>query len=431
MRRIADLAKGSLIYFFGSAANALLPLVLLPLLTRYLKPEDYGIIATANVLIQVALVLIGLNAYGLIARNYFDKDENRLANLISASTILTVILSVILLGGSWLLRVPISKFAEFPATWLPAIVFLSFATVIQNNYLSLLQARKEPFRFIANQTVSNLVNMGISVWLVVGFGMRWEGRMWALIASLFSVLLMSLWGFSGRLHLLRFSFRRDALKELLHFGVPLIPHVIGGLVLTMSARLFLNHMASIAETGLFSVAYGLASPMAMIIGAGNKAYIPALFEMLSHEETLNKRALCRWLLLACIVLLVGSVIYGLVMQLAITFLLGPKFQGSGIYLVWLSLAMAVQGVYYIFSNFVIYSKKTHLLGWRGDFLGAIVMLIMCPLLIHLMGGVGSAVATVLATAVSTFGCIWAARHAYPMPWGKAITSLIFPFQKNA
>lgn len=425
MRFLTDLAKGSLIYFFGSAANAVLPLVLLPVLTRYLKPQDYGIVTNANVLTQIAVVITGVNAYGLIARNFFDADHNKLSQLISVSSILAAILSILLLGGSWVLRFPISKFAEFPANWLPAIVFLSFATVIQGNYLALLQARKEPLRFITNQTVCNLVNMGLSIWLVVGFGMKWEGRIWALIASMAAVLFISLWGFTGRLHLLKFTFSRTALKELLDFGLPLIPHVIGGLIITMAARLFLDHMVSVAETGLFSVAYNLAAPMAMVIGAANKAYLPVLFEMLSHEATLNKLTLSRWLLLVAAALLLGSIIYGFVVKWLLPFIVGPKFIESGNYIIWLSLAMAVQGVYFIFGNFVVYSKKTYLLSWRADFLGAIVMLISCPILIHFLGGIGSAIATTLAFSVSTLGCIWASKHAYPMPWRQGLTTLLF------
>ncbi|MEO8204789.1 MAG: polysaccharide biosynthesis C-terminal domain-containing protein [Chthoniobacterales bacterium] len=435
MRHIADLAKGSLIYFLGSAANAVLPLLLLPILTRpeppYLTVGDSGIVTIASdVLLPIIIVVTGFNAYGLLARNFFDKDETKLSQLLSVSCILAAVISFFLLIVCWFAQAPLAQFFEFPARWFPAVIFLSFATVIQNNYLALLQARKEPFRFIANQTISNIINIGFSLWLLIGFDMHWQGRIWALIAAMTSVLLISLWGLHGRLHLLKFTFHWDALKELLAFGVPLIPHVAGGLIMAVSARFFLNRMVSIDETGLFGIAYRFTTPIAMVVGAANKAYLPALFEILSHEKTLNKFSLCRWLILAGLGLVIGGFIYALVIKAILPIFVGVSFLKAGNYLVWLSLTMSFQGLYFIFSNLVIYSKKTHLLSWRADFLGAIAMLALCPLLIHFIGAVGAAVATMLATLVSTIGCIWAAKRAYPMPWGKAIASLIFPFQKN-
>ena len=51
----------------------------------------------------------------------------------------------------------------------------------------------------------------------------------------------------------------------------------------------------------------------------------------------------------------------------------------------------MQGVYFIFGNFVIYSKKTSLMTWRADFLGGIATIILCPLIIKLNGPIKDSV----------------------------------------
>ena len=71
--------KGSFIYLLGSVLNSILPLLVLPVLTRYLTPADFGFVATATVLTQILSVFIGLNAYGLVARSHFDDDPANLA----------------------------------------------------------------------------------------------------------------------------------------------------------------------------------------------------------------------------------------------------------------------------------------------------------------------------------------------------------------
>ena len=99
-----------------------------------------------------------------------------------------------------------------------------------------------------------------------------------------------------------------------------------------------------------------------------------------------------------------------------------RFYGAADFVLWMALTYAMQGIYFIFGNFVVYSKKTSLMTWRADFLGGLVMLITCPLLIRLNGPLGAAQAAFVAFSASTLGCISAAQRAYPMPWRQALLS---------
>ena len=416
--------KGSFTYLLGSIFNSVLPLLLMPVLTRHLSPSDYGIVATSSVITQIFVVFIGVNAYGLLARTHFDDHAENLRNLLSTAMAFSVCVAVVLLGVSMALGGTIERLTEFPAAWLGAVLFIAAGTVIQNNYFSLLQARSEPLRYISLQSVSGLLNLGISVLLVVSWHMDWRGRMWALIASQAVIALICLHGLVFRLHLLRFRFSHDSYRQLVAFGVPLIPHVIGGWVMTMAARLYLNNIASVADTGLYSVAFSLTSPLSMIVGAANNAYVPTLFGQLSSKESWDRVRLCRVLLLASASLPVLAIICALGTRWVLPMIVGPRFYGAEDYVLWMALTYAVQGIYFIFGNFVVYSKKTSLMTWRADFLGGVVLLIACPVLIRMNGPIGAAQATCAAFAASTLGCITAARKAYPMPWGAALVSLL-------
>jgi O-antigen/teichoic acid export membrane protein len=414
----------SSVYFFGSVANAILPLALLPVLTQYLSPRDYGLVATSTVLVQILVVFQGVNAYGLIARTHFDEDRNALTKLVSvaiglASAVSLLLLCLLPFGGKYL-----ESITKFPTIWLPLVVFIGMATAIQNNYLALCQARQEPYRFLLNQTISSFVGLGLSLVLVVGLGMDWRGRMWGNAAGLAVAALISLYGFIFRLRVLRLVFARSALRELMAFGGPLIPHVIGGWVMTMAARLYLNNMATVADTGLYSVAFNLTSPLAMLVGAANNAYVPILFQKLSSKAEYNKVRLCQVLLVAVFTLPIIALLGALVVRLILPLIVAERFYGASGYVAWMALTYAVQGVYFVFGNFVVYAKKTWLMTWRADFLGGLVLLIACPILIRWNGPIGAAEATFFAFAASTLGCITAARQAFPMPWGTALKSLV-------
>lgn len=417
--------RSSVIYLLGSIVSVAVPVLLLPILTRYLTPTDYGIVATSTVFVQIFAVFLGLNSQGLIGRSHFDGNLETLRNLISTiivfASILIFPLSVfVLVSGHWL-----ENLTKFPSSWIPALIFLSYSTVLRTIYLSLVQARKKPKTYIKFQIAGTTLDVGLSVIFVVLCGMDWKGRMLGVIISLGTIAGFSFYGLTKKLNVLRPVFKKESLRELFSFGIPLIPHFIGGWVMTMVARLYLNNMASISDTGLFSLAFNMASPIAMVVGAANQAYWPALFDKIS-SPSVEKLPLARILLIGAAALLGGAFIYAFAVRWFLPVIVGPRFYGAATYIFWLSLAFAMQGVYFIFGNFVIYSKRTSLMSWRADFLGGIVTLILCPLLIYLNGPIGAAQATFIAFTVSTIGCFIASTKAYPMPWKEAVMSFFRP-----
>jgi O-antigen/teichoic acid export membrane protein len=415
--------RSSFVYLSGGVVNAALPFLLMPILTRYLTPTDYGIVATSTVLIQILTVALGINAFGLIGRYYFDNDVDAHRKLVSTSILLAGFLSVlftlVVLPAGGLLE----QLTKFPASWAVVVVLIALCTIFQNTYLSLVQAKKQPRRYIGIQILSTSLNLGLSLLFVVAMGMDWEGRMLAIVFSAGVIAIVSLHGLVFRLKLLRPVFDRPSLRALLSFGIPLIPHFIGGWVMTMAARLYLNHMATVADTGLFAVGFNVASPIALVIGAMNQAYWPTLFGKLSTPG-FDRLRLARILLIGAFVLPLCAVAYGMAARWFLPVIVGPRFYDAANYVLWLALAFAMQGVYFIFANFVVYSKKTSLIAWRADFLGGLAVLGLCPLLIHLSGPIGAAEAMFLAFAVSTLGAFTASRKAYPMPWGEAFLSFV-------
>ena len=134
--------------------------------------------------------------------------------------------------------------------------------------------------------------------------------------------------------------------------------------------------------------------------------------------------LARILLLGTVALPIFGVLYGIAVYLFLPLIVGPQFLGSADYVLWLGLAFTMQGVCFIFGSFITYSKKTYLITWRADFIGGILIIILCPILININGTIGAAQAVFLAFAISAIGYITASRKAYPMPWKKAAISLM-------
>ena len=79
MSSVGNLAKGAGVYVIASIINAAVPFLLLPVLTRYLSPAEYGEVALFNVWVSLAGALCGLSVHAAANRKYFS---DKLGNII-------------------------------------------------------------------------------------------------------------------------------------------------------------------------------------------------------------------------------------------------------------------------------------------------------------------------------------------------------------
>src|SRR5688500_11007796 len=72
---LARLARGTLIYGGGNLLNKLLTFMLVPIFTRYLRPEDYGIVAMLALLNMVAAGIFSLGTINALGICYFSEER--------------------------------------------------------------------------------------------------------------------------------------------------------------------------------------------------------------------------------------------------------------------------------------------------------------------------------------------------------------------
>lgn len=75
MLKLTGFLRNSTIYLASNIINALVPFLLLPILTRYLTPDEYGQIAMFQTLITALAALTGLNAVGAANRKFYENHD--------------------------------------------------------------------------------------------------------------------------------------------------------------------------------------------------------------------------------------------------------------------------------------------------------------------------------------------------------------------
>ena len=169
---------------------------MLPILTRFFTPEDYGVVAMFTVLLGIVGTFTSLSIHGAIRRKYFEKEDidfpNYIANcfyiIIFSATAIGILLW---LGSGW-----INKFTQFPTNWLWAVLAASVGQFVSLVALTLWQVQIKPIPYALYQVLLTLTNIGLSLFFVVGMGMNWKGRIQGQVIAYILFIFISFF-FSG------------------------------------------------------------------------------------------------------------------------------------------------------------------------------------------------------------------------------------------
>ncbi len=339
-----------------------IPFIMLPILTRYLSPSDYGIVAMYQVLEAFLYPVAALGIHWAVHRQYFELDKHELAvyicNCFMVLFACTTIISLLL----WCFSGFIAQWTSFPEQWLWAIPVTALCRTIHSTVIMLLLARVRPFPYAFFQAILVGSVVALSLIFVVVFGMRWEGRVLGQVIS-FGVLGVLCTVYLWLTGWLRFSIRKEYVRHVLSFGSPLVPHEIGVNAINMGDRLFLANMVGVAETGIYVVAFQVSRVLSILEDSFNQAWMPWAFRHLKEGGRETKIKLVRITYACYVAMLILAAVLATASPWLLIPLVGADFLPATRFLVWLALGQAFYGMSKLVATYLFYVKKTSTLGW--------------------------------------------------------------------
>lgn len=412
-----SLLSGSAVYLFANILNAAVPFVLLPVLTRYLSPAEYGEVAMFQTLIAALAALVGLNVHGAASRKFFDADAqgDGLGLFIGSCFQVLLFSTLAVLALIAVTHDVLSGWLGIPADWLYLAVGVSVASFVVNMRLGQWQVRRQAKAYGVLQVVQSLAVMLLSIGFVVVLSAGAAGRVWAQFLAVVCISLVA-FGLLYKDQLVHFlSWRPAYIKEALAFGVPLIPHVVGAFLLFSVDRFVINSEFGLGAAGLYMVAVQISLVLGVLFDSVNKAYVPWLFERLSRGEESESRQLVKFSYLYFLLLLSLALFAFWLGPVVVRLFAGEQYEVAGGLVGWLALGQSFKGMYFTVTGYIFYTKKTSVLSLITIASGG-VNLVGLLVGIELFGLRGVAIAFAVAMACQfTLSWFFAAK-VHPMPW---------------
>lgn len=359
-------------------------------------------------------VFVGLNMYGAVAVNFFKIDKQKLKVYIGNTIFITSISFVLTFSIICILKNSLSHLIKFPESWLPIIVVVALSQSIFTLTLTLWRVEQKPLPYGLFQILQTILNVGLSLVFVVGFSWKWQGRLLGIIIT--SIVFAFIGAFIiYKREYINFSLNKGYIKDALLFGIPLIPHALGGWIMTGIDRIFINSMVDIAATGIYTVGYQVGMIIGLLATSFNLAWSPFLFEKLKENNYSTKIKIVKFTYLYGVGIIALALILSFIAPFFLKFFVDKSFYSAYKYVPWIALGYAANGMYFMVAHYIFYVKKTYVLAWI-TFFCACVNIILNYFLIKANGAIGAAQATTISFFLMFFMVWTLSVKVYPMPW---------------
>lgn len=407
------LVGNTAIYALANVLNGLIPFLLLPILTRVFTPEEYGLVTLISAVIAIMGAFTGLSVHGAVSVKYFDKEIDHpkfvgASLLVLAGSTFAVLVFLIFTGDK------LAEWIHLPKQWLIIAAIASAAQFVINIRLTMWQVQEQALRYGFFQVTQTLFNLTLSLALVFWLLIGWEGRAWGIVIATFVFAGFALITLQKE-KLVYWRGSKKYAKAAMYFGVPLIPHVIGGLIIVTADRFIIAKILGSDSVGIFAVAVQISMVMNFLVDAMLKSYSPNLFRKLSQASEQDKERLVKTTYIMCVGVFLFSTFYIYIAELLLPLLVGERFSSSAVYISWLVYSAMFSGMYYLVGLYIVYAGKTHVL----SIVTVCVGVFHCLFLFYMVsseGLLGAAKATVVSSALM-FVLTWIfSARVYPMNW---------------
>lgn len=380
-------------FAIGPLGAALISFITVPVTTWLVDPEQFGLTTMFTLLQTLITSFIYLGLDQAYVREYNNKKYSK-GKLLLNSSLLPLLIS----GGAIVILIlfmePISiyLFSEVNYVLMNClIVWLPFI-VIERFLLLNIRMQEKGMQYSLYNILTRIFIMILTIGLLLCYERTYTsivlGTMVSQIISCIILIIMSR---------KQFNFKNDnidlvLIKNMLKFGLPILPSVIIVWVLNSSDRLVLNQYSTINEIGIYFAAMKLVTALNMIQSIFATFWVPMAYRW--HEENVQKEQFEK--VSYGLGIFMGMIFIGvLLFKKIMIMILSPEYSEAQYILPFLLFSPIMYTMSETTTLGIAFSRKTHFNIWVS-LIAAAVNLSINFALVPYIGGVGAAMGTGIA-----------------------------------
>jgi O-antigen/teichoic acid export membrane protein len=400
------------IYTFSNVINAGIPFLLLPLLTSYLSTEDYGILSNFNALANIMIPLIGVNLMSSV-QVQFLKEEVDFKAYVTTGFAFNILLTILFLAILAMFGSPISAMTGVPIYFLfLAGLYGLFNTVIEV-LLAVWRMENKSWNYGVFRISRTMMEITLVFVLVILLRLDFSGSIYAMLWS-YGFATMTAFMILFRKNMLWGTFRKDYLRHVTTYGIPLIPHSLSAVVIMYADKLILTQYHGLSANGIYSVGFMVGQLIGLLQNSFNQAWVPWVFQKLKGGIQEDKVKMVKITYLYFLGILVAVVVLWCILPY-IYLLFGKDFQHGKEMVLWVALGFAFNGMYKMVSVYIFYLERTGIIA-LGTVIAALMNVSLSLTFIPHFGAKGAAYAQMISMFILFIVTWMISARLMKMPW---------------
>lgn len=268
MNKKKQLAKNTIIIFFGRVCTQLISFFLLPLYTAYLATSEYGLVDLIQTYVTLLVPIITLELEMSIFRYLIDsRDSKKETNKLISNNFYVLGISLSVFS---ILYIIVTCFITLPFRWLILIDII--VCVLSGNFLQVARGFGKTVDYSISCILTGLTTVISNIILICFCHMQAEGMIISMalanfVCSLYLFLRLKLYS--------KIDFKlvdHKLLKEMYKYSTPLIPNGISWWIVNVSDRSIIAWVLGSGANGLYAISNKFPTIISSLTGVFNLSW---------------------------------------------------------------------------------------------------------------------------------------------------------------
>ena len=416
MKFYKKILKHTTFYGISNLFISLTGFILIPLYTKHLRPEEYGVYSIIALIGTVILYIYDMGILNALVRHYFefdtddiDKKRRMVSTALWFFIIVSILFSVFLLWCSTSISTLIlgGRKYTYLLQMMIAIIFLKTVSGIP---MTVLRMKEKSVLFMC---LYGLNGLGIIVLSYIFLSIIKKGLVGVFQSLLLATIIFAISSFAFTFRNYGFSFSFRYLVKMLKYGLPLSLVMLFGWIINFSDRYLIRYFLSLSDVGLYSLGYKFGQIIYMAVLSFLMCWGPILFTIVKEQN--HQKTLARLSTYIATVFMFVCLIVSFFCREIVILMAESSYYSSYRIVPLISFSYYLFGIYMLFLSGILISKHV---SKQLIILGAasVINILLNIILIPRQGIMGAAVATIITYLFVVVYTYLIAQRSYPIPY---------------
>ncbi|WP_298064283.1 oligosaccharide flippase family protein [uncultured Rikenella sp.] len=277
MSGFREILKHSGNYLIANLATRALAFISIPVYTRLLSTEDYGITAVFLATTGILNSLIALNFDASTSRYYYDKTtEEDFKTFVGTSILISVMVIGVTSSLICIFAPQMSVWTQLPIAVVYLLVPMAILNVVCSTFVQIYQPRKWSKPVALSSLTRVYLGFAFSITLILLLpSEKYLGQIWGQILA---GTVMSIYWTKKIAPFVVWRFERRHLRYIFHYSIPLIPYALSGVIIEQFGKLTVASNDGMSQAGFYTLAISIASLTAIVTEITHMAWYPYYME---------------------------------------------------------------------------------------------------------------------------------------------------------